>query len=87
MEKLIFSDTEYFYNKFKEIVSSSKWLSITTDFKSTAEIPERGRRLLRMEPGKLRLQSESMAGAALDKKYQVTIEHDIYKRIRIIVSL
>lgn len=87
MERLIFSDTEYFYRKFKEILRSSKWLSIITDFKSTAEIPERGRRLLRMEPGKLRLQSDGVTGAVLNKKYQVTIEHDIYKRIRIIVSL
>ncbi|MEA1967936.1 MAG: hypothetical protein U9N77_06925 [Thermodesulfobacteriota bacterium] len=86
MEKIVFSDTEYFYTKFQELVYSSEILEIITDFQSTAQIPRRGKRLLRMACGKYGKRGKHIVGPVLNKKYQVRLEHDIYNRLKLVIS-
>lgn len=86
MKRLIYSDTNYFYKTFQDLVYVSDLLEITTDFKSPTEMPERGRRLLRLIPGKADVRSDTVTGPVLNLRYRVTVAHDRFDRIRILVT-
>lgn len=86
MKRLIYSDTDYFYKTFQETVYSSDLLEITTDFKSPAQMPERGRRLFRLYPGKPDTRPDTVTGPVLNPRYRVTVTHDRFHRIRILVT-
>ncbi|MFH1156082.1 MAG: hypothetical protein V1793_19920 [Pseudomonadota bacterium] len=86
MKRLIYSDTDYFYKTFQDLVYVSDLLEITTDFKSPSEIPERGRRLLRLISGKTDSRPDAVTGPVLNRRYRVTVAHDRFDRIRILVT-
>jgi len=85
MEKIVFSDTDYFYKKFQELVYTTDVLEIITDFTSPAQMPEQGKKMLRLAPGKPGIRGKRATGPALKKNYQVVVTHDIYRRIRIVI--
>lgn len=83
MKRLVFSDTKYFYKTFQTLIYSVEFMQIITDFKSVTEMPEHARKLFRIissttgfRPGFGR-----KTGRTLDKRYQVSIEHDRFNRI------
>ncbi|MFO7750276.1 MAG: hypothetical protein R6V54_09320 [Desulfobacteraceae bacterium] len=85
MEKIVFSDTEYFYKKLQELVVTAGVLEIITDFTSPAQIPRRGRRVLRLGPGRLSRGDARVTGPVINKKFQVRLDHDWYNRVRVVV--
>ncbi|MEA2060532.1 MAG: hypothetical protein U9P10_08525 [Thermodesulfobacteriota bacterium] len=85
MEKIVFSDTDYFYKKFQELVYTTDVLEIITDFTSPAQMPEPGKRMLRIGSGRAGRRGKKKTGPVLKKNYQILVTHDIYKRIRIVI--
>lgn len=84
MDKLIYSDTPYFYDRLQDLVPKADLIEITTDFKTLADMPERGKRLLRLIPSR-KDRPDKMAGPVLDRRYQVSIVRDSFNRVRILV--
>jgi len=87
MKKLTYSDTDFFYRTFQDLVYKSDMMAVITDFKSPGEMPERGRRLFRIGNKKSSRGTNKTTGPVLDERYQVTIGQDRFKRLRILISV